>query len=71
MEFVMNNLKSEKYIHRNIWVDRCNDNYIPNSYTYSLHLKSIPDEINVEGAAALCNPPKQSEKTIWTKTEVR
>ena len=53
----MNNLKSEKYIHRNIWVDRCNDNYIPNSYTYNLHLKSIADEIKVEGAAAHCSPP--------------
>ena len=66
----MNNLKSEKYIHRNIWVDRCNDNYIPNSYTYNIHLKSIADEINVEGAAALCNPPKQSTGKTWKKRTV-
>ena len=69
MEFVMNNLKSEKYIHRNIWVDRCNDNHIPNSYTYNIHLKSIADEINVEGAAALCNPPNTMDKS-WKKKKV-
>jgi|TARA_R100001079_G_scaffold94812_1_gene57731 hypothetical protein len=71
MEFVMNNLKSEKYIHRNIWVDRCNDNYISNSYTYNIHLKSIADEINVEGAAAICNPPTNSMDKSWKKIEVR
>tara|TARA_R100000697_G_scaffold17577_1_gene24609 strand:- start:880 stop:1095 length:216 start_codon:yes stop_codon:yes gene_type:complete len=70
MEFIMIKINSEKYIHRNIWVNRCNDNYIPNSYTYNIHLKSIADEINVEGAAALCNPPKQSASNKWKKTNV-
>ena len=70
MEFVMNNLKSEKYIHRNIWVDRCNDNHIPNSYTYNIHLKSIADEIKVEGAAAHCSPPKQPMDKSWKKRTV-
>ena len=67
----MNNLYSEKYIHRNIWIDRCNDKYISNSYTYNIHLKSIADEINVEGAAAICNPPTNSMDKSWKKTEVR
>ena len=66
----MNNLKSEKYIHRDIWINRCNDNYLSDSYTYNIHLKSIPDEINVEGADAPAALPKQSGKTIWKKTKV-
>jgi hypothetical protein len=66
----MNNLYSEKYIHRDIWIDRCNDNYISNSYTNNIHLKSIPDEINVEGAACTCSPPKQSTGNKWKKTKV-
>tara|TARA_B100001027_G_scaffold210173_1_gene177039 strand:- start:764 stop:970 length:207 start_codon:yes stop_codon:yes gene_type:complete len=68
---MLNNLNSEKYIHRNIWVDCCNNNIIPNSYTYSLHLKSIPDEINVEGAAAPAALPKQSGKTTWKKIKIK
>ena len=70
MEFIMIKINSEKYIHRNIWVNRCNDNYIPNSYTYNIHLKSIADEINVEGAAALCNPPNNSMDKSWKKKKV-
>jgi hypothetical protein len=66
----MNNLYSEKYIHRNIWVDCCNNNIIPNSYTYNLHLKSIADDINVEGADAHCIPPKQSVSKKWNKRTV-
>ena len=62
---MLNNLYSEKYIHRNIWVDRCNDNYIPNSYTYNIHLKSIADEINVEGADA----PAALPITAWINHE--
>ena len=46
----MNNLKSEKYIHRNIWVDRCNDNHISNIDT-DFHLIPLADEINVLGNA--------------------
>jgi hypothetical protein len=66
----MNNLYSEKYIHRNIWIDRCNDNYISNSYTYNIHLKSIADEIQRGGCSCTCIPPKQSEmETTWKKTK--
>ena len=62
--------KFNEYLYRDIWINRCNDNYISNSYTDNIHLKSIPDEINVEGAAALCSPPKQSASNKWKKTDV-
>ena len=70
MDARMNKIKSENYIHRNIRIDRCNDNSISDVIPfYNIHLKSIADEINVEGAAALCNPPNTMDKS-WKKKKV-
>ena len=45
------NIKSKnEYIHRNIRINRCNDNCIPNLDT-SFHLVPLADEINVVGNA--------------------
>ena len=50
MDARMNKIKSENYIHRNIRIDRCNDNYISNIDT-DFHLIPLADEINVVGNA--------------------
>jgi hypothetical protein len=72
MDVRMYKFKSEKYIHRNIWITRCNDNYISNIIPlYNLHLKSIADEINVVGAAAFSNPPKTSMEQSWKKIKTK
>jgi len=70
MEVIMNKIKSEKYLHRDIWINRSYDNNISDIIPfYNIHLKSIADEINAEGAAALCSPPNTMDKS-WKKTKV-
>ena len=71
MDARMNKIKSENYIHRNIRIDRCNDNSISDVIPfYNLHLKSIADEINVVGAAAFSNPPTTMEQS-WKKIKTK
>ena len=71
MEVIMNKIKSEKYLHRDIWINRSYDNNISDIIPfYNIHLKSIADEIKVEGAAAPCSPPNQPMDKSWKKTKV-
>jgi len=42
--------KIYEYLYRNIWTNRCNDNYISNIDT-DFHLIPLADEINVVGNA--------------------
>jgi|TARA_E500000305_G_C3858650_1_gene159567 tRNA G37 N-methylase Trm5 len=64
------NIKSKnEYIHRNIRINRCNDNCIPNLDT-SFHLVPLADEINVGGnGVAAPTPPTNKAKNYETRQQ--
>ena len=65
----MNKIYSEKYIHRDILINRCNDNCIPNLDT-SFHLVPLADEINVGGnGVAAPTPPTNKAKNYETRQQ--